>query len=140
MAADFGNNDYGGVDKNTYLGGYYEDEKQKNSKKNITPEISFQIDLLNAYDFLDSFIDESEFNLIKNSLDNFNHKLFKNPALILISFIVLKSSKTFSLEPQKIKAVYTNPNIIPILKINNISMYDIIRYCRYITLYNAIKL
>lgn len=137
MATDFENNDYGLDNKNNYLGGYY--DKQQNNYKNITPEISFQIDLLNAYNFLESFIDESEFNMIKNSLDNFNHKLFKNPALILISYLVLKSSKSFSLEPQKIKLVYTNQDIIPLLKINNISMYDIIRYCRYIKIYNVFK-
>lgn len=133
---DFMNNDYGYADNN-YIGGFYGEDRDIFGKKTISPEISFQIYLKKSFNFLDNFINEQEFNLIKLSLEKYNHKLFKNPSLILISFIVVKLSKKSDIEPQKLRFVYSNPDISSLIKENNISLYDILRYCRFIILYNV---
>lgn len=106
--------------------------------RNLSPDTLFLIDLTKSYDFLDNFISRKEFDEIKNNLDKFNFKNFKNPSLILISFIAMKqslSNKQQLLDPSTFKSIYNNQNILPLIKENNISQYDILRYARFIQLF-----
>lgn len=128
---DFDNFYYGGENLG-YLGGFI--EGQEGVKKHITPDIAFQVDLAKAFSFLDNYIYMNEFNKIREAIDSFNHKLFKNPALILISYIVVKISKK-NIDPQALRRIYTDPNVVPLLKDNNISQYDILRYSRYLRIH-----
>lgn len=116
-----------------YLGEY----NQQIDRKNISPEVFFLIDLNNAYNFLQNFLSSNEYDLIKNNLDSYNHQIYKNPALIVISFIFSKNSyiKRKKLDENVFKSMYSNAEISPLLKENNISLYDIVRYSRYIQLH-----
>lgn len=129
---NFDNYEY--IDGNGYLGGYLDTEINL-QRKNITPDIAFQIDLNKSYNFLENYISQNEFDRIRDVLHKFNQKLFKNPTLILLSFIVVKQSKKTSIDAQRLKQLYSNPGVVPLIKENNISIYDILRYCRYYILH-----
>lgn len=129
---DFDNYEYN--DGTGYLGGYLDGEINL-QRKNITPEIAFQIDLNKSYNYLENYISQNEFDRIRDALNKFNQRLFKNPALILLSFIIVKQSKKNSIEAQRLRQLYSNPDVVPLIKENNISIYDILRYCRYYILH-----
>lgn len=129
---NFDNYEYN--DGNGYLGGYLDGEINL-QRKNITPEIAFQIDLNKSYNFLENYISQNEFDRIRDVLHKFNQRLFKNPALILLSFIVVKQSKKNSIDAQRLRQLYSKPDVVPLIKENNISIYDILRYCRYYILH-----
>nr|UOX61039.1 MAG: hypothetical protein DiTV3a_F4ORF2 [Diabrotica toursvirus 3a] len=118
------------------LGGYIEDiagglHQQKNIA--VSPEISFQVDMNKSYEFLENYLNDYEFNLIKSYVERYNYKLFKNPSLILISFIIIKfSTDGKSLEPKKFREIFSDANILPLIQTNNITQFDLLRYCRYI--------
>lgn len=114
-----------------FLGGFLEGLQRKRNF-NITPEISFQIELQNTCEFLANYLTNRDVDNIKESLDSFNYKLFKNPTLIVLCYLLYKLSKKQIVNPQSVKLIYTNPDFQPLIRENNISQYDIIRYCRYI--------
>lgn len=121
----------GGMQKN--IGGYIDGTNI--NKLNISPEILFQIDLKKSFDFLEEFITEEEYNQILNIIEKFNFHVFKNPALILISYIIFKNNKGPELTPVILRYYYNHQNITPLIKINNISQPDIIRYYRFFELH-----
>lgn len=133
MQQNFENNDFTGRDQG-YIGGYY-DNNGGNLKIKITPDESFRIDLFNSYNFLSDFIDEAEFNILTENIHNINHKIYKNPTLILVALIIVKRSKKQPIEPTILRNVYSDEVISILLKENNISQYDLLRYSRYLILH-----
>lgn len=101
--------------------------RNPNKFGNLSPEILFNIDLNNNFSFLDNYITVNEFDRIKESLDVFNQKIFKNPALILTGFIMFKQGLTVN----NLRKLFSSPEMSPILKEYQISQYDIIRYARF---------
>lgn len=131
--AHFEDNDYGG-EVQGYLGGYYGAEAQI-LKTRLSPEDSFRYDLFSSYNFLSEYITESEFNLLVENIYKFNHKLQKNPSLILIALIVVKRSRKKPIEPNVIRSVYSDEMVSALIKENSISQYDILRYSRFFILH-----
>lgn len=107
--------------------------------RNRSPDDLFLSSLSNARDDLQNEILDSDYDVISNYIDKFNNKLYKNPTLIFLGYIVIKKSlqrteniidpEIFSLVTEKDKK-----NKI-IMKENNISASDVLRYARYIKLY-----
>lgn len=118
-----------------YIGGYI--DGQGYPKKLMNPEISFQVDFSRAYDILENHIHKNDFEKLRNNIDIFQNRLFKNPALILLSFIAVRKSKK-DIDPQVVKAVYSGLKeeaIKQLIKENGISQCDILRYSRYLIQY-----
>lgn len=129
----FENYNYTGGDLG-YIGGYIDGVPQQR-KIIMTPEIAFQVDVNKNYEFLENYLNRNELDRIKEYIETYNYKLFKNPTLLLLSFIVVKLSRDQkSLDVVKLRQVYSDPNVLPLIKENNISQQDLIRYCRYIIL------
>lgn len=126
---DFGNQINYAINEREYVGGYLDGHNEFG--KNISPEIQFQSELKTAYNLLENFISKAEFDNIVQNLTVFNYYLYKNPTLILISFIVLKQSEKNQINPQKLKSVFNNHEVSPHIKQNNITQYDVLRYCRF---------
>lgn len=115
--------------------------------RNISQDDLFLSSLSNARDELQNEILDSDYDVISNYIDKFNNKLYKNPTLIFIGYIVIKKSLQKSLQ----KNINKNKSIIDptiflsvtekdkkikiIMKENNISAADVLRYSRYIELY-----
>lgn len=107
--------------------------------RNRSPDDLFLNSLSNARDELQNEILDSDYDAISNYIDKFNNKLYKNPTLIFIAYLVIKKSlqKTkniidigaFSQVTEKDKKIKI------VMKENNISAADILRYARYIELY-----
>lgn len=107
--------------------------------RNRSPDDLFLSSLSNARDDLQNEILDSDYDVISNYIDKFNNKLYKNPTLIFLGYIVIKKSlqrtkniidpEIFSLVTEKDKK-----NKI-IMKENNITASDVLRYARYIVLY-----
>lgn len=124
---------------NNYMGDFYNTvfaggmlEGFTSKKKDLTPEMLFNAELWRSYNILDLYIDENDFNNIKNNLKKFKFLLAKNPVLILISYITIKSSKINNISiGSTIKKIMNDKIISLLIKENNISQYDILRYCRY---------
>lgn len=100
-----------------------------------SPETQFNVDLYNAFLFLENYILKEEFEKIRELTDLYNYKLFKNPSLILISFIVMKWSNFKEINVFNVRKIFSMQDISPILKENYVSIYDIVRYCRFIKLH-----
>lgn len=117
------------------LGGYIEGYDQKNKNQLLSPDINFLIELNKAWEFLgDKLITRSEYELIKDLSQKFNYKIHKNPALILIGYIVYKNSikKTIGdLSKTEFTKIVNAPEIQPLIKEYFISQCDILRYARY---------
>lgn len=105
--------------------------RNANRFANLSPEILFNIDLNNNFSFLENYITSNEFDRIKESLDVFNQKIFKNPALILTGFVLFKQGLSLN----NLRRLFTSPEMSPILKEYQISQYDIIRYARFYELF-----
>ncbi|QIH04956.1 hypothetical protein [Dasineura jujubifolia toursvirus 2a] len=103
--------------------------------KYLTPDVKFSIDLYKSFEFLDNYITNADFEKIKDLSDKYNYKLFKNPALILVSFIIVKWGNYNEITFPNIKKLFSSHDISPILKENHISIYDIVRYSRFIILH-----
>ncbi|CCA61429.1 hypothetical protein AV955_gp072 [Diadromus pulchellus ascovirus 4a] len=104
------------------LGGYIEDAEE-NNRRYLSPEAWFDIELARAFDFLSRFVDQAEFEIIRNNVRKFPNYLFKNPYLILMGFIAFKE--------RDVRSVTRNSVLSPVIASNNIRVYDIIRYTRF---------
>lgn len=117
---------------NEYIGGYLEGQKSKFIA--LSPDVIFMLELQENWEFLENFIYTSEFDAIKRNIDMFNHKLYKNTALILLGFIVYKYSNFREISVNALNDVYTTYEIQPLLKQYQISIYDLLRYSRFFAL------
>lgn len=107
--------------------------------RNISPDDVFLKSLSNSRDELQNEILDSDYDVISNYIDKFNNKLYKNPTLIFIAYIVIKKSlqKTKNIIDTGIFSSVTEKDkkIKIIMKENNISSADVLRYTRYIELF-----
>lgn len=119
---DFDNYEY--RETGGYIGGYIEGVNQKYI---FNPEVSFNIDLNRSFEILEDYITKSEFEQIKSFIDKFPHKIFKNPAALLLGFIVVKQSGGSQIDGKKLRALHSHN----LCEVNNISLYDLLRYSRF---------
>lgn len=100
--------------------------------KRMTLEEAFYADMYNSYVFMDKYVTMNEFESLKEVSELLPHRLFKNPTLILLSFLVIKWSGKNNIDgdAKNVKRVISQPDLNPLIKENNISMYDIVRYTR----------
>lgn len=101
-----------------------------------TPEVMFHIDLNKSREFLDNYINDNEFDRVREFSEKFNYKMFRNPTLIILGYIIYKLSagndgKTTDIDPGKLHKIFTDGDVNPIIRENNISKYDLLRYSRF---------
>lgn len=109
------------------LGGYWDDGRSE--RRFLSPEAKFEMDMAAARDFIKNRVTRAEFDLLMNNLDKVNHRLHRNPALLILGFAAYVS------RGKAVQSIMTDKDLQPILRENNIRTYDLIRYMRYFSMH-----
>lgn len=124
------------------LGGYIDGEH--GPKKYLAPEVSFQVEMQRVFEVINNhgYIEQYEMDKIMNNIDKINYYLFKNPVLIILSYIVVRDSNKKKdkkdIDPQILNKVYTNPHMAIFNNDKSISKYNLLRYSRHMLQYMSV--